>query len=88
MTSGIYFLKDMHTGWIKIGRSDNVERRIRTHISSNPSAVLLHVEPWTAKELPAIEATYHRIFHKRYSGFGEWFIITEDDVTNSLRKPL
>lgn len=71
----IYLMRDDHTQYIKIGRSNNPTARERTLQAESPSTVLL--ECWASDT--AEEKVLHDIFaHKRKRG--EWFELDDADV--------
>ena len=74
-----YFLRDINTGHIKIGKSTNVDERIKNFRVINPSIELMTV---VNKD---IELELHDEYeHKRITG--EWFDLTENDLNNIKTK--
>ena len=72
----IYFLKSSH--FYKIGRSiSDVEGRIKTHISSNPSIEVIGV--YRVKSV-LIEKELHKKFIAKRHKRTEWFILDEKEI--------
>jgi len=69
-----YFIFDINTGYIKIGKSFNVDERIKYFKTINPSIKLLFIITENV-ELKL----HHEYNHKRI--VGEWFNLTEIDLT-------
>lgn len=74
--SKVYLMIDHNTGYYKIGRSKNPQKRENTLQSEKPTIELL----FSSDELPIdIEKLIHNEFsNKRVRG--EWFDLTEEDV--------
>lgn len=88
-SSWVYVIKDPSTGYLKIGRSNNPERR-RNHFQTATPQVLeiVHTHHATG-ELDAddIEARLHRMLSAQRVT-GEWFNVTLDQVKAALEEVL
>lgn len=70
-----YFIRDKYTGYIKIGKSINVDKRIKNFRTINPTIELVGVID------SDVELELHREYeHKRQTG--EWFNLNNVDVEN------
>ena len=79
----VYFIKDVNTNFVKVGRTSDIYRRFRE--LQEPSVVKLEifhlVYTENSKEL---EKHFHRIFNK-YHQWGEVFYIS-DTILQSIRE--
>ncbi|THI87138.1 MAG: GIY-YIG nuclease family protein [Nitrospira sp. CG24A] len=80
----VYFVIDRSSSQIKIGRSKDVPKRVRTLQTGNPNP--LELMGWV---LSGHDTSTERTLHKRYGakrGSGEWFSITQDEVLWELKR--
>jgi len=70
-----YFLRDAITEYIKIGKSINVNRRLKEIKSANPTVELI-----TVIDEDVELKLHHKFEHKRMGG--EWFNLSENDIEN------
>jgi len=75
----VYVMKDRHTGYHKIGRSDTPKIREGTLQSQKPSIELLCYRKGTAKDENELQLRYQ---DKRWRG--EWFDLDDKDIAAIL----
>ena len=82
-TPGVYFMQSSTGGPIKIGQTDNLEKRTNAHIVNAP--VELVVKAYIEHDEPRkLEKRLHQYFrHKRIRG--EWFDITAPDLLAGVK---
>jgi hypothetical protein len=77
-TGSVYLVRNDHNGMVKVGRSLNVEKRLKTLQTSNPFPLTLILTILT-NDSPQVESNLHKIFrHKRV--YGEWFNLSDQDI--------
>lgn len=79
---GVYIIRDMTiTGWFKIGKSENMPRRIgELSYTKLPVAMDLRVVHYIpANDPEQLEAMLHKMFYRRRKR-GEWFNLRPEDV--------
>lgn len=86
----LYLMRDNKSGDIKIGISNNPQRRLKeVEKQYNVGSVSLIKKTWFLKKEDAIK--YEKIFHRRYSssislsrGGREWFTLNDQDINGFL----
>jgi hypothetical protein len=85
MQEGIYFLRSMNTGLVKVGRSRNTEVRVKAFGRRNKVLAILQLN---GKEHGSLPAHPEKLFHGYFASHrvrGEWFDLTDKQVKQSLR---
>ncbi|STQ89310.1 GIY-YIG nuclease family protein [Iodobacter fluviatilis] len=80
----VYFVSDDLRNQVKIGRSTDVKRRVKTLQTGNPSALKLMGWINTANDA-SMESELHE-HYKGLRGIGEWFSIGPTEVLNELKR--
>lgn len=82
----IYLIENVLTGNIKIGISDDCQKRLRSLQTGSDCELRLLCEFITPSSPPSkIEALLHKEF-KRKSVRGEWFSVEENDVIEAIKR--
>jgi predicted GIY-YIG superfamily endonuclease len=80
--SGYVYLIEAENGLVKIGRTEDVERRLSSINSASPICVtLLHSE--FVKDAVEMERVLHDRFQSKRMR-GEWFRLSESDVDEAI----
>jgi predicted GIY-YIG superfamily endonuclease len=85
--SQVYLIRNNNNGQIKIGRSNNPERRLKTLLTSTTDDLEI-IKTIPSNSASQMESNLHQKFrHKRINR--EWFALTEDDIKfiDSLVRP-
>lgn len=71
---------------IKVGKSQNLNKRIQSYNGMNPFATCIDVKLLPSKDVDMMETKYHMQLNKKYlrQGGTEWFIVPEEDYINIL----
>jgi len=87
--SSVYFVADLNSNAFKIGKADDVYRRIGELQTGNPNPLtLLHaIEFQSSDESFFYEKKYHQFF-KHFHLNGEWFKFNEEILKNFLLKEI
>lgn len=87
MRSCVYFLRNEYNGMIKIGKTDNLPRRLQ-QIDNNflqcgllPKSKIIMLHLTFPKFVNKLERFYHD-HYKEHRRYGEWFEISTEDVLN------
>lgn len=72
----VYLMNDSHSGYTKIGRSIDPEKRERTLLGDKSTIELIFVSPKCER---SVEKELHYIFREKRVR-GEWFDLTADDI--------
>ena len=77
-TGSVYLVRNDRNGMIKIGRSLDVQKRIKALQTSNPFPLTL-ILTISTNDSSQVESNLHQIFHhKRING--EWFNLSNQDI--------
>lgn len=75
--NGFVYLLEDSSGYIKIGCSQDIKKRIENIQSNNPTIKVLKLIE--TNDITGLESKLHKAFaNKRIKG--EWFLLTEDDI--------
>lgn len=77
MTAGVYFIR-AENGLVKVGRSSNVENRLRGLLTGSPIILTLTHVIETDRHKEVEYALHQRFAAQRRRG--EWFELSEDDI--------
>ena|SRR5687767_13808899 len=80
----VYFIQNKFSGFIKIGRTKNIERRIAifTKMFSFPIQVIQHIRTLNYER---IEKSFHNYYSKKRVR-GEWFNLNDTDIAQIVQK--
>ena len=82
-SSYVYIIKNMDTGNIKIGVSNDVQKRLNTFRTGNDCQLELVYKSVVCSNSFSIESSVHEYF-KDYRVRGEWFKVNESEVIRFL----
>ena len=77
----VYFIQDKKNGFIKVGRTNNVKKRMSQLSSSNNNLELLKVIK--TDNAPLWEKELHK-FYKNKKQFREWFSLNKNEIEQGL----
>lgn len=90
-TSVVYFIRNKYNGFLKIGKTNNLERRFNeikrgfTFLGLDTQELVLEAISFCPYEIDfsEVELYYHNLF-KDKRRIGEWFDISSEDLINNL----
>ena len=77
----VYFIKDTTNGFVKVGRTNNIQQRFSALSSSNNGLKLVKIIK--SNNAPVWEKELHE-FYKGKKQYKEWFLLNEADIEKGI----